>query len=191
VSDYQDAFYKQYEAEFIKDPSVRKAHDWIFSIADKNWDFRDVLDLGCGEAQEFRRFGPAGRYCGVDSTAKAANVRLDYRRMDWRAWPVCATAFVSLFSVEITSTPSANYRLYEQLFTHKNIGSGLVSGFYYTDRKNENPVKEVGGVTSFQTLESVEDVVSPVFTETRIVLPVPSAMFGPNVVEVWKFLRRR
>jgi SAM-dependent methyltransferase len=200
VSDYQDGFYERYERDYIPDHKVREAHNWIFSIARQNPSFRRVVDLGCGKSQEFRRFLGPSQYVGIDNSPATADLvrddyridyRLDYRTIDWQGFPLGVTAFVSLFSSEITAGPAANYELYERIMLHDTIRAGLVSGFYYTDRRHENPVVEEGGVTSFQTLEDIESVRSELFEERRIYLPVPSPMFGPNVIEVWKFFTKR
>jgi hypothetical protein len=69
-----------------------------------------------------------------------------------------------------------------------------VSGFFYTSHLGKAIVGETGGITSWQTLEPILAVSSDVFTERRITMPVPSAMFGPelnHVYEVWKFFQRR
>jgi hypothetical protein len=66
-----------------------------------------------------------------------------------------------------------------------------VSGFYYWNSKDKNPIGETGGIQSYQTLEPVETVLSPNFHETRITLPAPSEMFGSDVIEVWKLLERK
>jgi hypothetical protein len=100
--------------------------------------------------------------------------------------------FVSLFSVENTAPYKTNYKFYEWLFTsHPQMQMGLTAGFYYSDKKQYNPITEAGDIMSFQTTEAMEDVVSPVFHEYRLTLPVPSKLFGPNVYEVWKFFHRK
>lgn len=197
---YDDEFYARY-ADYLGEPSVRRAHDWAFSIATSNPNFKQVIDLGCGQCQEFTQTRP-NYYVGFDlnpgELATALTLPLDYRSIDW-ADPqtrfICrsATAFVSLFSTEITAPVAENYDFYEGLFAQlPNLQAGLVSGFYYADeRQYNNPVREAGDILSYQTLEAPEAVLSHVFREFRIVMPVPSKMFGPVVWEVWKFFSRR
>lgn len=197
---YNDDFYSLYQ-DYLFESSVRKAHDWIFGTIARSTDFKNVIDLGCGEFQEFRRTFP-DKYVGIDvnpfDTSVSEILHLDYRQIDWSDQlirHICrfATGFVSLFSTEITAPVANNYALYERLFNElPNLRVGLVSGFYYTDeREGQNPVMEAGGICSYQTLESPERVVSGIFTEKRIVMPVPSKMFGPDVWEVWKIFERR
>ena len=199
---YDKEFYNAYKA-YLEEPAVRKAHDFIFSVADLNNNFNDVVDFGCGAFNEFYVHANPLEYVGIDANAVPEEnmgkriIAADYRKTDDIAkiihpnWP---TAFVSLFSTEITAPTAENYKLYEQMFRQlPTIKSGLVSGFYYASKKNQNPVGEVGGIMSYQTLESIEDarIQSKVFEEKRIILPVPSKMFGPDVFEVWKFFERK
>lgn len=190
---YTSHFYDLY-ASYLEEKSVRAAHDWVFKIfnATTNYHaFDNVLDLGCGHHCEFLRDPMILSYRGMDLNAKGTNIKADYRTFDFKKLKNY-TLFVSLFSSEITAPYKENYQLYERIFAEMpTIEAGLVSGFYYTDKKDQQPVDEGGDVISYQTLESIDDVVSPTFEERRIVLPVKSEMFGDNVIEVWKFLLRR
>jgi hypothetical protein len=196
---YDDSFYNSY-ARYLKEPSVRRAHDAVLRITKLNPAFTNVVDLGCGQFNEFLHHRRPKRYLGIDlnvnekETATRTLVSGDYRALDL----VCElveqqgnTAFVSLFSSEITAEHSVNYRFYEELFRRlPSVKYGLVSGFYYWNSKDKNPIGETGGIQSYQTLEPIENVMSEVFHETRISLPAPSIMFGPDVIEVWKLLER-
>jgi hypothetical protein len=197
---YDDNFYNAYKAYLIE-PAVRKAHNHIFEIANLDKNFKDVVDFGCGAFNEFFVYVKPLEYVGLDvnvSPEEGESRRLipaDYRKSEdlisiiQPNWP---TAFVSLFSTEITAPHAENYALYEKIFNQlPTIKAGLVSGFYYENRKNQNPVGEAGELMSYQTLESIEDVKSKVFEEERIILPVPSNMFGADVFEVWKFFARK
>lgn len=198
---YGDEFYLQYEA-YLKEESVRKAHDWVFSLLSE--DFEQVVDLGCGKSREFYYNAFSRRYIGIDKNAdpvKHNSWAGNYRDIDVLKAAFdravgeqfyLPTAFVSLFSTEITANEEENYRFYDLLFTtFPTFKSGLVSGFYYSRKKNRSLVYEPGGVYSYQTLESLEDVPSRIFSEKRITLHVPSKMFGDDVYEVWKIFERR
>lgn len=198
---YGDEFYLQYEA-YLKEDSVRKAHDWVFSLLSD--DFEQVVDLGCGKSMEFYFNAFSRRYIGIDKNVDPNlhhSWRGNYRDIDALNAAVdrgvgeqyyLPRAFVSLFSTEITAPAEENYSFYNLLFTtFPTFRSGLVSGFYYSKRKYQSLVSEPGGVYSFQTLESMEQVKSKIFSEKRIILPVPSKMFGDDVYEVWKIFERR
>lgn len=105
------------------------------------------------------------------------------------------TAFVSLFSSEITDQWTKNYDLYHRLFEAiPSLQAGLVSGFYYSSKWGKAVVDEEGDVWSWQTNEPQFAAYSSVFSERRISMPVPSQMFSPHVndvYEVWKFFQRR
>jgi hypothetical protein len=191
---YNNSFYKAYE-NYLLEPSVRQAHDWIFSIIEDNLEFQNVVDLGCGKSQEFYNYFKPLYYLGVDENAeecepsfKYATLKKNYRTIT--KWSK-ETSFVSLFSSEITAPFTDNYRYYNALFSkNKFMHGGLVSGFYYESKKDQNPIGETGGIQSYQTLESIEDCKHYGFKEKRILLSVPSRMFGPDVVEVWKIFWR-
>lgn len=197
---YDQSFYNAY-ADYLKERSVRRAHDRVLAFSRQLPAFRNVVDLGCGQFNEFQRFRRPRRYVGVDvnvtprRTAARRLIEGDYRNLDLVGEAVRehgATAFVSLFSSEITAATAVNYRFYEQLFAaFPSIQAGLVSGFYYFNSKDKNPIGEAGGIMSFQTLEPIEDVLSTAFHETRVVLPAPSQMFGADVIEVWKLFERK
>lgn len=193
ILSYNNGFYKAYE-EYLKEAMVRKQHDFVFSIVRQNSAFDKVIDLGCGQSREFYVYVNPLAYLGIDINAQALNIH----RGDYRSGEAMDTiqefgpsAFVSLFSAEITASVEQNYILYEQLFRCSTIKMGLVSGFFYSKRKESTTVAETGGVQSYQTLESIESVVSSTFLETRIILPVPSHMFGDDVFEIWKIFERR
>lgn len=199
---YDTSFYESYK-KYLLEPSVRQAHDWIFEICGLNAHYRKVVDLGCGVCQEFDYYTQPEKYFGVDLNVddcylKGLGREITVRKYNsrnrnlWNELPFKPTAFVSLFSLEITATAYDNYYFYDEIFSNnENIKAGLVSGFYYFNKKNENPVEEVGGIFSFQSLDSPEDFVSKWFVEKRIILPVPSKMFGEDVYEVWKFFDRK
>jgi|SRR3989338_4523723 len=201
VMAYDQDFYNAYNA-YLKEGAVRSAHDKIFKIARLNKDFDSVIDLGCGLFNEFLVHAKPYKYAGIDLNVDSAKIDKgihlingNYRRIhDFEELIRLKqpASFTSLFSSEITSTPDRNYALYQTIFdTFDTINSGLVSGFYYVSKKGQNPIVETGDIESYQTLEDIEDVISHVFEEQRIILPVPSKMFGQDVYEVWKFFSRK
>lgn len=196
--DYSNEFYNLY-INYLKEPTVRSAHDWIFNILLSDRAFQNVIDLGCGQHCEFLTYFQPCSYVGIDlnideSDDEISLIRADYRKLSvQKLQQFQETAFVSLFSSEITAPPDINYsHLYNKLFRYcPNIQSGLVSGFYYLNKLNENPVGEAGGIISYQTLEPLHAINATLFSERRIIMPVPSKLFGSDVYEVWKFFKKR
>lgn len=196
---YDKGFYDKYK-DYLNESAVRQAHTRIFKIASLNPDFRNVVDFGCGMFNEFYEFANPDTYLGIDvnisdSKPNKVLVQTDYRKIRDLALYVGAhspTAFVSLFSTENTAPTEENYEFYKKVFKEcPSINSGLVSGFYYVSKRHQNPIGETGGIESYQTLEGIEEVSSDLFSEMRVILPVPSKMFGPDVFEVWKFFERK
>ncbi len=204
---YNKDFYSEYE-KYLSEPRVRNVHDQMFAFFDvfAKPKSQCVIDLGCGRSLEYHRHQPWSYY-GFDVNATvevdyvfgretSRTTSLDYRENTNKIIDIGknkkAGKFVSLFSSEITAPPEENKCLYEGLF--RNIPSlefGMVSGFYYADKKNHLIVVETGGVKSWQTLSSIEDSVSDVYDEIRLYAECPSEMFGEDVVEVWRFLSRK
>lgn len=202
---YNSDFYKAYE-EYLKEPIVREAHNWI--VDDIFLEMRDlcsstILDLGCGQSHEFLRHIVPFQdwsYYGIDLNVETHStkprisfVKADYRTFDFKfLGSFGINPFISLFSSEITAPSQENYKLYERIFAEiPTIKYGLVSGFFYASKKDKPIVNETGDITSYQTLENIEDVISSTFKETRIILPVPSKLFGDDVYEIWKIFKRR
>ena len=196
-----------YEA-YLQEPRVRGKHDEFFDMWGVGHDGELVLDLGCGRSQEYRHHGPGHWYFGFDANAEPETVvfdrkpmvrveRADYRSPEFidrikRIKGPEPEAFVSLFSSEITAPILENTALYERIFREvPTVQRALVAGFYYTRQRGANPVKEAGGIESWQTLDRIEHVGSHVYDELRMVATVPSSMFGEDVVEVWRILSRR
>lgn len=189
---YNDLFYKLYK-DYLVEPTVRQAHDWIFRIAKLDNRFDRVVDLGCGEFNEYHQYAKPSQYVGIDINVEASRLvwKYNYRDIRWIDKISCdITGFVSLFSSEITATSNENYAFYRNIFKHSSLQVALVSGFYYAKKKNENPICEAGDVLSFQTVDFPEEVSQIEFSEKRIILPVPSKLFGDDVYEVWKFFER-
>jgi hypothetical protein len=212
TTDYAQDFYTQYQ-EYLREPLVVARHSRALKmlLPDEYGDWPEhILDLGCGLYDSYGHTnffeltplhcGTPKKYLGVDVNidsrigkyqyTERSYIKSDYRKIGielLKGYEI----FVSLFSSEITATTEANYELYRKLIGTAGFNRGIVSGFYYTDKKDTNPIVEAGGVTSFQTLEPIEAVECPEFTEYRLIFPLPSKMFGPNVVEVWKLFERK
>lgn len=155
------------------------------------------LDLGCGGCKEAKQLLSPNLYFGVDAAVDPAGdgVLEDYRKHLWRVAdslyfpPEC---FTSLFSSEVTGSFISNSVLYDRLFRmFPSIRYGIVSGFYYGNRRDQEKVTENGGLESYQSIQDIHETMSPYYKETRILLPAPSTMFGRDVIEVWKFLERK
>ena len=101
-------------------------------------------------------------------------------------------AFISLFSVECCQLATIKYDLYNRIFSEfPTIGYGLVGGFFYQSKRDQESVSETGEIISYQTIEDPSLYISNLFTELRIHLHTPSKMFGQDVIEVWKFFIRK
>jgi hypothetical protein len=204
---YDPEFYRKYAA-YVEEPTVRQAHDQMLQMLASGPEFDKVIDLGCGQSMEFDQCWCPQVYLGIDANAipeftsdeRIRNViTADYLK-DHDLTKIITktgyhyTAFVSLFSSECIQPYLNAYLFYMRLFqTYPHITKGLVSGFYYADQKDRNPITEAGGISSYQTLESIEDIPTSLMTnfrETRVMTRVPSQLFGPNVVEVWKLFER-
>lgn len=205
---YDEHFYRLYEA-YLHEPTVRANHTRALKHFE---DMRllhtgcvhDVIDLGCGLGEYPRfaqRFG--GRYVGFDkenatlfvpeAESRFTPVVADYtdhklaERLNWRP-----NAFISLFSIEACLPVGERYALYHRLFkTIPSLACGMSAGFYYASKRNEETVEENGNIVSYQTIDDPYDHVDPLFEEDRLILRTPSALFGPDVVEVWKFFQRK
>jgi len=195
---YDPEFFRLY-AQYLLEPRVRENHDGIFRFFDQpdreTVDLMDVLDLGCGMG-EFRTYGHYRRYVGVDRVNHGfvePSVEADYTDLSFlERLPFAPEAFISLFSIEACLPAEERYVIYEGLFEKlPSVQVALVSGFYYESKRDRPTVGETGGIVSHQSIENLYDVESELFDEVRILTRTPSAMFGPDVVEVWKVLTRR
>lgn len=187
---YNEAFYRRYH-DYLEEPSVREAHNWIFQMVASDRAFEKVVDLGCGTSKEFQRYAKPFFYFGVDNQAPGAH-KADYRKDDLVVLlgSFTPTAFVSLFSTEITAPADSNYDFYDYLFSESawDIEAGLVSGFFYASKRDQPMIWEECG-SGYQTIDEITN--HNLYTERRIIMPVPSVLFGNDVFEVWKFFRRR
>lgn len=208
---YNDGnFYHEY-SDYLKEPRVRKVHDKMFVLFGNllGSSFSSpVADLGCGKNCEygvFSSFSLKG-YFGFDINVEERKTKslyytnetfkLDYRKEIDSLIEIAnekkVGKFVSLFSSEITASPVDNQALYEKLFLDiPSLTHGMVSGFYYSENKENQIIDEAGGIKSWQTFDSIEDNKSEIYDEMRVIEKCPSNMFGEDVVEIWKILTKR
>lgn len=195
---YDQDFYKAYAA-YLVEPRVRAVHDRILQTVSASPAFRRVVDLGCGQGNEFFHYGKPDLYVGVDHNASSNDapgfktMAADYRSPDDVAKltkQFNLSAAVSLFSIECTAPANENRAYYEALFEKANVTAILAGGFYYEHAKGLETVGEAGGLISYQTHETIENP-SEQFSEVRIAVPCPSTLFGEDVMEVWRLLQRK
>ncbi len=193
---YDQEFFRLYR-DYLREPVVRENHARAFECFRALAGGREltVLDFGCGLG-EYRRFGSYSRYVGVDredTGGVSGLIQADYTTLDFLPrLPCTPNAFVSLFSVECCMPPEARYALYEKIFAAlPGLDVGMAGGFFYERRRELPKVSEAGGLVSYQSIEDPLAHLSPTFLELRLAMRTPSALFGDDVVEVWKFFKRR
>lgn len=204
MTEYADEeFWKKYE-EYVEEslPRHKKAIDALLKFADDDLSLKEssLLDLGCGGSKEAEKLFEPAFYYGLDKDPKHSSYNrsfdcgLDYR-VHWDDFLHSAKDFnvvCSLFSSEITAPWPENYDLYDRIFSDlEKVKYIFLAGFYYTDKMDQNPVEEPGGIQSYQTLEPMYAASDAIFEEHRLYVHAPSTLFGPNVVEVWKMLKRK
>ena len=188
-------FFNAYKME-LSSGVVRDTHDEIFTDFGRLvGDDLNIVDLGCGSC-EFHTYAKYEHnlYFGIDlhhiepEMPVAQGTFNDVMTINL---PFDPTGFVSLFSTELKLSAKERYKLYEAMFRKfPNLRAGMVSGIYHLGMENEEMTLESHGIRDFQTNEHPRDVRSDVFQEYRTYRHVPSKLFGPNVIEVWKFLLR-
>lgn len=206
MSDYTKNFYELY-LDYLGEDTVRESHDSAFKYFLNNYKASKILDLGCG-LSEFARYASPEEYLGIDLNAEVKKynknniIIADYRNNNLSDLinPFKPDSAISLFSVEITAPKgvesfsaqvNSKYDMYVKVFRElPSVKVMLVSGFYYRNKMDENPIRENGGVVSYQTLEPKQEGYDDVFSELRFDTVTPSKMFGDDVVEIWKVLER-
>jgi hypothetical protein len=194
---YNEDFYSAY-TQYLDEDIVRNRHAFALRLLGNP---ETLLDLGCGRALECKRYLTPKKYLGIDVNAiekgfDDAHLTIidDYRSSDFFERQSQRLSgfdhFVSLFSIEITAPPHENYKIYDRLF-EMGYKKGLVSGFYYATKKHQQIVEEAGGLQSYQTIEPLELFGQESYSETRVIMHVPSKLFGDDVYEVWKLFERR
>jgi hypothetical protein len=196
---YNKDFFDAYK-NYLRESTVRFKHNSmmrIFYSLIKHIPKTHVVDLGCGSC-EYYEYGGWTEYLGIDMEPRPSSdarvIKADYKnysliqkRLDEANFH--PNIFVSLFSTECCLPTVQKYKLYDDMFSDKNILAGCVAGFYYKHQEQHETVQEVG-LTSYQTVEDPKYCKNPAFVELRTHIDVPSKMFGSDVVEVWKFFVR-
>lgn len=196
---YDKEFFRLY-ADYVQESTVRESHDYAFAVFSRlaGQRHRRIIDLGCGLG-EFARYGGlrcGDRYLGIDrhNAAKPNPLQIDdYTDPNFVSrLPFAPTDAVSLFSIEACLPAAERYRLYEGLFERlPKLRLMMTAGFYYLSKSGQETVGETGGIVSYQTVEPLGAFVSSRFDEMRLEQHTPSAMFGDDVIEVWKYLERK
>lgn len=194
---YDANFYRMYR-QYLQERTVRINHDYVFSLFASLLlpDSPRVMDLGCGIGEYATYDTRHAAYVGVDlnnTGLVAPFLQANYLKLDFvNLLPFSPNAFTSLFSIECCHTAEKRYGFYNSIFLScPSVKCGLVGGFFYESRRNQETVSEAGGIISYQTIEDPSLYISDFFTELRIHLHTPSKMFGDDVVEVWKLLVRK
>ena len=197
---YNTSFFDEYK-NYLLEPIVRNVHNWMFRIFEDTfpqWKYPfNIIDFGCGQCCEYLQHGQSSGYMGLDLNPLDGEdmICCDYTKITskdvkkFAGFPI--HGFVSLFSTECCMSTTDKYAFYDKLFQEYYMQTGLVSGFYYKNRIQEEKVSETGGIVSYQTIEHQKDYPGKHFIEMRTYIDVPSKMFGPDVVEVWKLLIRK
>ncbi len=192
---YDSEFFEAYD-RYLHEDVVRENHGDMFALFDRLCvaTNKQVVDLGCGIGEYFR-WGRFFSYVGIDKSNHGhpgTVIEGDYLdATTLQRLPFVPTAFVSLFSIEPMLPAADRYALYRRLFAdNPQLKCGLVSGFFYATRAHLEVVGETGGIKSYQTLEHIDEFKIPGVHEERFVINTPSAMFGPDVMEVWKIFVR-
>lgn len=198
---YNEEFFKQY-SQYLDEPIVRKSHDFALRMFSPFVKKKDIIaDIGCGQCCEYYNFGPFGNYknyIGFDLDPIVDpfinTIKCDYRDPSFVGLlnDNNVNIFVSLFSTEITADYETNCNYYSKIINDTKIKAGLVAGFYYHNKQDENPITETGDIKSWQTLENIKPIneLMAGIKETRITMPVPSKMFGDDVIEIWRIFER-
>jgi hypothetical protein len=194
-----DNFYELYKS-YLAEERVRTVHDAVLQAAMGHPALQRVVDLGCGQGNEFFHYGQPALYVGLDQNAaplhEAHRIRwkADYRDVHFIQEIVGTydlTAAVSLFSTELTWPPTANQRYYEELFGQTRIQAIFVAGGYAEHAEGEETILEAGNLVSYQTFGGFAGLApTSVFDETRICVACPSTMFGEDIIEVYRLLQR-
>ncbi len=193
---YDQDFYKLYQ-KYLDEETVRKAHDQMFNLFGTIvGQFPDIIDLGAGlcELHEYFYKYTIGNYCAIEKNEInfPTKVQSDYTTFDFvDKLPFTPKGFASLFSMECCLSAEAKYHFYHRLFQElPSIRYGFVSGFYHKSKMQFETCEEVSGIVSYQTIEDQKLHQSSAFRELRVLIDVPSKLFGNDVVEVWKILER-
>jgi len=194
---YDENFYRIYR-RYLEESTVRRSHDHVFTLF-ASLLFPDrprVIDLGCGIGEYALYDVYHTEYVGVDlnNTGEVKKfIEADYMALGFgRSVPFLPNAFISSFSIECCHGVEQKYNFYNRVFSlFPTVHCGLVGGFFYESKRDNDVVSETGGIESHQTIEDPSLHISDLFTELRIHLRTPSKMFGADVIEVWKLFVRK
>jgi SAM-dependent methyltransferase len=188
---YDKDFFNQY-SDYLKENSVRISHNSAFRLLA---DYHSVLDLGCGLG-EFLNYKYFNEYIGMDIENRGLPsqyfIQGDYTISKFDNLPFEPTLVVSLFSIEACYSYKDCNHFYEKIFALlPKVNRIMSSGFFYLSKSKDETVGETGGITSFQTISDPEFYNNSIYSESRYITETPSKMFGPDVVEVFRYLERR
>jgi hypothetical protein len=193
---YNDNFYIEYK-KYLREPDVRAAHGKMFRLFDlillNGISKTKIVDLGCGVCEfTHHEFRNKNNYFGIDKNNfdnREDVIIGDYLNLNLLdETPFKPDVFISLFSTENMMPAQEKYKFYEELFKKvPTLEFGMVAGFFYKSHKTDYVVQETGEIVSYQSIEAQKDYDSSIFWEIRTHIDVPSKMWGPDVVEVWKF----
>lgn len=185
--------YRDYLAE------VHNAHLNSFrTVAREQVSYQRVLNLGCGRYNEASDLLPFDHisWFNVDAN-EPAHLKADWTTGEGEAAVVAAAkvfmpdTMVSLFATELSFVNAyipqyaVNWFYRYLLQEVPSLQRIVVAGFYYNDQRRAAPVvEEVGGLRSAQSISKV------LRGERRLLVPTPSTLFGPDVVEVWRCIER-
>lgn len=188
---YTDQWWEDYKNWYEE---TYAAHEDITDLVESHLrgveSYCDVLDLGCGRLRFGKRFC-WGHYTGVDLDPQAGSglqafIQGDFNTFNYEAFfsKRDKTLAVSLFATELyCAQPTKLYR--------KILDAGAVAivaaGVRYGGTKVDDPVGEPGARVWQTSLEQFH----PELDETIITKHVPSKMFGQNVWEVWRVIKRK
>lgn len=191
-------FYEEYY-EHLNEPRVRKVHDEMFSFFEGLYyldgdAYPRVIDFGGGTG-EYGRFGRWDAYWTIDKNETIEgypHLIADFMSKDFRLeLQHSENGFISIFASEIIQNTENKYKWYQKLFKeYPSFKYGMVSGFYYKGHEDEETIEEKSGHVVFQSIEDQRSYICPEFIEFRCYKEVPNKMWGPDLVEVWKFFKR-
>lgn len=204
-------FWKQYEA-YVQESLPRHTRAMAMllggvltrggEVLSGQWLPNRILDLGCGQTMEGYLFARDGHYIGVDKDRIKNPMGCNTLQLDYfyelpqliallQARQFEPTTILSLFSIEPHHPSPAT--IYERLLgALPSVQRIISSGFYYLGKEDQHSVKE-GEMTVYQTTPDTLMLTPNLdnMTETRLTIPAPSTMFGPDVIEVWRLIERR
>jgi len=151
--------------------------------------FENLVDIGCGKTQLARSFfqNRYEKYIGIDAVNFGQQIVANYEEFDFKTLNLsdAPQLAVSLYSTECCLSLDKQKIFYERLFD-SGFSVAILAGFYYTGRESEVLIEEAHGLQSYQTLPDKPYLDN----EIRIMSPVPSTLFGANVVEVWRVIHK-